>query len=48
MPKEAFMPGAGVPRVLKHLLGSAVQGNFVAIDPPADLQGGGATGSNRR
>ena len=40
VPKEAFIPAAGVPRVLKHLLGSAVQGNFIAIDSPADLQGG--------
>ena len=40
VPGGAFVPGAGVPRVLKHLLGSAVRGRFVAIDPPADLQGG--------
>ena len=40
VPKEAFFPAAGVPRVLKHLLGSAVRGNFIPIDSPADLQGG--------
>ena len=37
--EQAFHPLAGVPRVLKHLLGSATPGRFPLIDTPVDLQG---------
>ena len=37
--EQAFHPLAGVPRVLKHLLGSAAPGIFPSIDALVDLQG---------
>ena len=35
----AFAPSQGIPRVLKHLLNSAVEGRFRSIDEPPPLQG---------